>query len=98
MRYKVDKKRVFIDDKDLEGVDQDRWKDIMRRVLGRHYSHLKDLGSGWTFPAHSLETFLSLVEKPAAVAVAAGDGYRYDIDPALKALRQHWLQTLDIKN
>jgi hypothetical protein len=99
MNFKIEKKRIVILDKDLEGVDMEEWKRIMRHVLGRHYRTIKNYeGSGWTFPSHALEIFESMISKlmPPQVAIESHFKYKYDIDASLYRLRDQWLQDLQV--
>jgi len=62
IKHKVQKKRVIVMDCDV-GLDEEKWKNIMRHVLGRHYADLQGSGPGWSFSINHLETFLEKVSK-----------------------------------
>ena len=53
----IEKKRILVMDEDLVGVDMDKWKMIMRIVLGRHYDNIQKQGPGWSFPLHTQQVF-----------------------------------------
>lgn len=62
VKHIEDKKRVIVLDKDID-IPEEQWRNVMRRVIGRHYQNLKNRGAGWTFPHHSLTLFKQLTDE-----------------------------------
>lgn len=95
IRFQKDKKRVIVEDKDIDVPDPE-WRMLMKRVLGRHYADLARHGPSWTFPIHSLPVFeewLLSVDTTTKKddAKEAVCGYKYDIPDELKRYRDEWL-------
>lgn len=61
IKHIVQKKRVVIRDEDIP-FDEERWKTIMRHVLGRHYTDLQGDGPAWSFAHHHWDTFAKLIQ------------------------------------
>lgn len=96
IRFQKDKKRVIVEDKDIEGIPDSEWRTLMKRVLGRHYADLARHGPSWTFPVHSLPVFEEWVLSIDTTKNEQADdkdvsGYKFDIPDELKRYRDEWL-------
>lgn len=60
IKHQVQKKRVVVRDKDIP-FEEEKWKIIMRHVLGRHYMDLQGDGPAWSFSHNHWDTFVNLV-------------------------------------